>query len=83
MPYIEPSQRPFLDQLAKEMTAYNIRADGDLNYVLFAFCKRYVPRSYYSLKNYVAELRACATEIERSILGPYEDRKKIENGDIE
>jgi hypothetical protein len=83
MPYVDPAVRPYLDELVVGMNEHNIKADGDLNYVLYAFCKRYVPRSYQTLRNYVAELRACATEIERTILGPYEDEKIIENGSVD
>jgi hypothetical protein len=83
MPYIEEERRPFLDQLVREMTAYNITADGDLNYVLHAYLKRYqVPLSYGKIKNYCAELEETAREIRRVLLAPYEDAKKDENGDV-
>jgi hypothetical protein len=60
-----------------------VRADGDLNYILYAFCKRHVNPSYNNYKNFCGELRQCATEIERRLLGPYEDEKILENGDVE
>jgi len=82
MPYIEQSKRGLLEGIVKLMADRNVKADGDLNYVLFAYCKRFVPRSYNNLKNFCGELRQCATEIERRILGPYEDEKIKENGDI-
>ena len=83
MPYIKQEQRPKLDELVEDMNSkYLIEANGDLNYVLFAFCKRYVHSSYNSYKNFCGELRQCATEIERRILGPYEDTKIEENGDV-
>ena len=82
MPYIKQEQRSDLDVLIRDMKKlYRIEANGDLNYVLYSFCKRYVPRSYNSYKNFCGELRQCATEIERRILGSYEDEKIIENGD--
>lgn len=59
-----------------------VQANGDLNYILFAYCVRHVPMSYNSLKNYCGELRQAATEIERRILAPYEDLKIEENGDV-
>jgi hypothetical protein len=59
-----------------------ITADGDLNYVLYAYCKRYVPARYNSIKNYVGELRSCAAEIERRLLADREDQAIKENGDI-
>jgi hypothetical protein len=82
MPYVTQEQRPFLDYLVG-LLGNQIKVNGDLNYVLFAFCKRHVEPSYNNYKNFCGELRQCATEIERRILGPYEDEKIVENGDVE
>ncbi len=82
MPYIPEEERKLLDKIVEVMVTASIKANGDLNYILFKFCKYHIQRSYNSYKNYCSELRQCATEIERSILGPYEDRKKIINGDV-
>ena len=82
MPYIRQEQRMQLEPVVRAMRMVSIKADGDLNYVLFAYALRHIPESYNSLKNYCAELRACATEIERTILGPYEDTKMEENGNV-
>jgi hypothetical protein len=80
MPYINQRRRDEIDYIVKEMEEQKIVADGDLNYLLFKYAKYNIPRSYNSLKNYIGELRQCATEIEREILGPYEETKKAENG---
>ena len=82
MPYIKPNERSSMDQIVNMMDDWGVQVDGDLNYILYAFCKRYVKPSYNNYKNFCGELRQCATEIERRILGPYEDKKIIENGDI-
>ena len=82
MPYIKKERRPICDEIVTAMHAAGIKADGDLNYILYAFCKRYVPASYNQYKNYISELQETATEIRRRILGPYEDQKIIENGDV-
>jgi hypothetical protein len=81
MPYIKQEDRPVMDVVVNSMIAQNVKANGDLNYVLFTFCKHYIPKSYNSYKNFCGELRQCATEIERRILAPYEDVKIEENGD--
>lgn len=81
MPYLESQARPFLDQLVREMNEYNITANGDLNYVLFAFCRRYF-KSYCQMKNFMAELRECEAEIRRRLFIPHEDKKLEENGDV-
>ena len=82
MPYIKQDRRDVLDQIVDAMDVANVKADGDLNYILFAFCKRYVSPSYNNYKNFCGELSQCATEIERRLLGPYEDKKIIENTDV-
>ena len=82
MPYIEQNRRDEIDEIIKALVAVNVKADGDLNYVLYKFCKYCVPKSYNSLKNYIAELDKCGKEIERRILADYEDEKIIQNGDV-
>jgi len=83
MPYVEKHLRPFLDLVVREMERHSIQANGDLNYILYAYCKRNIAPGYGNYKNYCAELRQCATEIERRLLGPYEDLKIKKNGDVE
>ena len=83
MPYIKQSRREKLDPLVDLLREKQIKADGDLNYLLYAYCLRHVEPSYNQYKNFCGELRQCVTEIERRLLGPYEDEKIIENGDVE
>jgi hypothetical protein len=64
------------------MTEAGVKADGDLNYILFRFAKYHVPLSYNSIKNYVGELEETIVEIRRKILAPYEELKAKENGDV-
>jgi hypothetical protein len=82
IPYIKQEDRPLMNLVVKAMADADVRANGDLNYILFTFCKRHIDLNYNSLKNYIGELRQCATEIERRILGPYEDEKIKINKDI-
>ena len=83
MPYIKQDRRTELANIIEEMIFEDVKADGDLNYILYAFCKRHIKPSYNNYKNFCGELRQCATEIERRLLGPYENEKIIENGDVE
>lgn len=83
MPYIKQRERELMDLVVRALADADVRANGDLNYILFAFCKRHVDLNYNSLKNYIGELRQCATEIERRILGPYEDDKIKTNKDVD
>lgn len=83
MPYIKKEDRPVMDLVVKAMMDADVRANGDLNYILYAFCKRSIMPSYNAYKNFCGELRQCATEIERRLLAEYEDEKIFENGDVE
>ncbi|MFC1757096.1 DUF6899 family protein [Patescibacteria group bacterium] len=82
MPYIKPEDRPRMDKVVQAMVEAGTEANGDLNYVLFKFCRERVPPSYNAYKNFIGELRQCAAEIERRMLAPYEDEKIKENGDV-
>jgi len=82
MPYIPRPRRIQLAPLIAEMVEQEVRADGDLNYVLFYYAKYHIPKSYNSFKNYLGELQRCHDEIKRKLLDIYEDRKEIENGTV-
>lgn len=83
MPYIKKEARIGMDEIVNLMHRKSVIASGDLNYILFAYCKRHIHPSYNNYKNFCGELRQCVTEIERRLLAPYEDEKIIENGDVE
>jgi len=70
MPYIKQEKRKELDKIVDkiyEETKGNwfclsdeykrIETNGSLNYVLFAYCKRYVKPSYHNYKTYIGLLR--------------------------
>ena len=84
MPYIsdENGRRRQIDKIVEIMYYLDVKADGDLNYILYAYCKRYIKPSYNNFKNFCGELRQCATEIERRLVAPYEDKKIRDNGDV-
>jgi len=83
MPYIrDKKRRAEMDLIVELMDQYKVEANGDLNYILFKYCKYHVPSSYRSLKNFLGELTETASEVRRRILGPYEDKAIEENGDV-
>ena len=82
MPYIKQNRRRELDHIVEAMANAEVKVNGDLNYILYAYCKYHISESYNNFKNFCGELRQCATEIERRMLGPYEDQKIEENGDV-
>lgn len=82
MPYIKPENRKDMDEIVDLMAKKPVRVDGDLNYILYKFCKYHVKPSYNNLKNFCGELEECAAEIRRRMLSEYENGKIKENGDV-
>jgi hypothetical protein len=82
MPYIKPEDRDKMDSVVASMITHGVKPDGHLNYVLYKFCKHSVEPSYNNYKNFIGELEECAAEIRRRLVGPYEDFKIQENGDV-
>jgi len=82
MPYIRQKRREELKPVIDTLIDHEVNIKGDLNYILFKYCKLSVEPSYNNYKEYIAELNECASEIRRRFLAPYEDKKIIENGDI-
>lgn len=76
----------------------DVKPNGDINYILFRYAKYYITESYNNYKNFIGaleaaagkvtyiafsnEYREAAAEIRRRLLGPYEDKKIEENGDV-
>jgi hypothetical protein len=82
MPYVKMERRDALNKVVVAMSEAGVKADGDLNYILYRFCKYHVTPSYNNFKNFCGELQQAATEIERRLLAPYEDSKISEHGDV-
>lgn len=65
-------------EIIQRMKDVGVKADGDLNYILFSFCRYHVP----NWKKFCRILRQCHREIGEKLLAPYEDEKIKENGDV-
>lgn len=74
-------QRVELDTIVEDM-ALCLNLDGDLGYLLFAFCLRHVPKNYNDIKNFLGELNECSMEIRRRILSKVENQAMRNHGDI-
>lgn len=46
MPYIPQERRPRMDKVVEALKEANVKADGDLNYILYKFCKETVTPGY-------------------------------------
>jgi len=82
MPYVKQEVRRDLDQVIELMKQVQVKANGDLNYILFKYCKECIKPSYNNYKNYRGELRETADWIGEVFLKPYEYQKREENGDV-
>jgi hypothetical protein len=89
MPYIKQEERkkyePVLSDLVhllEEIPEEN--RDGHINYIVTVLLKRlYRPPSYRRYNKAIGVLECIKLEFYRRIVGPYEDEKIKENGDVE
>jgi hypothetical protein len=82
MPYISDEQRNDIDNLG--FTPSDV---GELNYVLTKTCITFLKRKgdeprYNDFNDCLGALEACKLELYRRMVGPYEDQKQYENGDV-
>ena len=82
-------RKDICDKKIKYMGGADIKVNGDLNYILYAYCLRHKTVKEYSefwnkarYRLFARELRLTAKAIEKEILAPYEDVKIAENGDV-
>jgi len=88
MPYIKKDQRPAIDKLVNPLIEYlkSIPVedqDGSLNYAVTKIIKHVYPKKYFHFNRALGVLTAITHELYRKIIGPYEDTKIKENGDVE
>ena len=90
MPYITREARveldPAIDQLADQIRAGEWRTtdEGELNYILSRLINEWLgskPR-YADYNAAVGVLECCKLELVRTRLSPYEDSKRVANGNI-
>lgn len=87
MPYINHDNRHELDILVETATKGSVNLPGltagGLNYLLTRLCMNYIGKMSYTRANEVVGVLECVKlELYRRALGPYEDRKASENGDV-
>ncbi len=68
----------YLRGIVDLMALKKVEANGDLNYILFKYCKYHTGNR----ERFIRVLLRCANKIEKELLGPYEDEKIKENGDV-
>jgi hypothetical protein len=80
MPYITSEHR-----LALKRPDEHLLNPGELNYLITMLIKRYIHGhglSYCTINDIVGALECAKLEFYRRIVGPYENGKQVENGDV-
>lgn len=88
MPYIKKEQREPLDKLIAPLVEHlkslpQEDQDGSLNYIVTKTIKQVYPQKYFHFNRALGVLTAITQELYRRVIGPYEDTKIKENGDVE
>lgn len=84
MPYIEKTYRITFDKHLDQVP--NTTSKGDLNYCVTQLALKHIKRhgkSYTNISEAASALVDASDEIKRRLLGPYENQKIKENGDLE
>ena len=88
MPYIKKEDRPELDNLIEPVITHLKNApveeqDGKINYIVTKLLKGVYPAKYFHYNRAIGVLTAILQEFYRRVVGPYEDTKIKEHGDVE
>jgi len=88
MPYIKKEYRPDLDKLINPLITHlkNVPVesqDGQMNYIITRLLKGVYGKRYFDLNRAIGVLSCVMLEFYRRVVGPYEDEKIKENGDVE
>ena len=85
MPYTLKKNRTMQEIIPELIEHINVK--GDLNYticeIVGQLCMRDGGLSYTSTSNWIDAVDGAERELTRRLLGPYEDLKSKENGDVE
>lgn len=84
MPYIKPEERRKFEYAAAVL-AQQIETPGQLNFVITTILVHYWNRvgiAYDKLNEVIGVLECAKMEAYRRLIGPYEDKKIDENGDV-
>lgn len=88
MPYIKKEARPAIDAVLAPVIAHLAslpveEQDGALNYSVTKIIRSLYPTKYFHLNRALGVLSAVTHELYRRVIGPYEDTKIVEHGDVE
>ena len=84
MPYIDQVKRNRMDNEIEYLATFT-ECGGDLNYVFARLVTLFVAekgKSYSTLSEAKSALTDCADEFYAVVMRPYEESKRIQNGDV-
>ncbi len=82
MPYIRRDKRKELDPLIEKLS-FSLGNEGEMNYAITKLIDAYYGKGGYAELNAAMGVLNCVTmEFYRRRVVPYEQRKRIENGDV-
>jgi hypothetical protein len=85
MPYIKWLHRERLSKILEALNDKPPQTAGELNYLVTMICRKYLEvfgKSYQTMNDIVGALECAKLELNRRVIGPYEDEKIAENGDV-
>ena len=84
MPYIKKEKRGVIDEKVGELFTL-LEAKGDFNYAITSLLHHYVKREglrYDNLNDAIGIIESVKQEFYRTVVAPYEDTKRKENGPV-
>lgn len=84
MPYIKENDRDFFNPSLDEIVD-SIQNPGDVCYCVYYMLKKVFEKDkkFKTISSLIGEIECAKMEFYRRIVVPYEDKKIIENGDID
>jgi hypothetical protein len=86
MPYITPQERENTDDGLQQMGIKFCPANaGELNFIISTFMNNYLHAKgmrYQYMNDMKGALQGALAEFDRIVVGPYEDKKILENGGV-
>ena len=84
MPYIKKEKRARIDGLVEQL-AGGTQNLGEANYAITRFIHRSIEETYLdyaTLNAFIGVLECAKLELYRMVVGPYENKKRMENGPV-
>lgn len=85
MPYLKIENRGYFIPLLEHLNHCAIANGGELNFLFTEIIKQYMQthsKDYRTCNDIVGALECCKQEFYRRIVGPYENEKIAQNGDV-